>query len=165
MALDENSDAAVVWALLSRLWGQFAVAAAMEVAHATGCDVARAGCFGRNLHPRWVDVSYQEKPDLMAQAVADGWQWLSTSLTTITQLFRGTQHMEQCSEDIDNFFAIPYSGQGLSGRFDASVSQARTMVACVPMNVDDIIQFVEEIADDVDFASKAKMRDIMEAWE
>eukprot|EP00959_Pyramimonas_sp_CCMP1952_P134392 2811741-Pyramimonas_sp.AAC.1 len=101
MALDENSDAAVVWALLSRLWGQFAVAAAMEVAHAIGYGLVQAGCFGRNLHPRWVDVGYQEKPDLMAQAVADGWQWLSI-LTTITQLFRGTQHMEQCSEEIDN---------------------------------------------------------------
>eukprot|EP00959_Pyramimonas_sp_CCMP1952_P363955 7621188-Pyramimonas_sp.AAC.1 len=104
----------------------------MEVAHATGYDLVQAGCFGRNLQPRWVDASYQEKPDLMAQAVADGWQWSSTSLTTITHLFRGTQNLGQCSEEIDNCLANPYSGQRLSGRLDASVSQARAMVACIP---------------------------------
>eukprot|EP00959_Pyramimonas_sp_CCMP1952_P433508 9077955-Pyramimonas_sp.AAC.1 len=69
MAQDVNSDVAVVWVHLSRLWGHVAVTAAIEVAR-----------------PRWVGVKYQEKPDLMAQAVADGGQWLSTSLTTITQL-------------------------------------------------------------------------------
>eukprot|EP00959_Pyramimonas_sp_CCMP1952_P163668 3421404-Pyramimonas_sp.AAC.1 len=42
MALDEHSDVAVAWALPSRLWGQFAVTAAMEVAHATGCDLVQA---------------------------------------------------------------------------------------------------------------------------
>eukprot|EP00959_Pyramimonas_sp_CCMP1952_P020375 429872-Pyramimonas_sp.AAC.1 len=39
------------------------------------------------------------------------------------------------------------------------------MVARIPMEVDDILQFVEEIADDVEFASKAMMRDVAEAWE
>eukprot|EP00959_Pyramimonas_sp_CCMP1952_P179191 3746055-Pyramimonas_sp.AAC.1 len=66
---------------------------------------------------------------------------------------------------MDHFLANPYSGQGLSGRLDASVSQARAMVARVPMEVDDILQFVEEIADDVEFACKAMVRDVTEAWE
>eukprot|EP00959_Pyramimonas_sp_CCMP1952_P472402 9499977-Pyramimonas_sp.AAC.1 len=39
------------------------------------------------------------------------------------------------------------------------------MVARIPIEVDDVLQFVEEIADDVVFASKAMMRDLAEAWE
>eukprot|EP00959_Pyramimonas_sp_CCMP1952_P286903 5999717-Pyramimonas_sp.AAC.1 len=39
------------------------------------------------------------------------------------------------------------------------------MVARIPMEVDDVLQFVEEIADDVEFASKAMMRDVTKAWD
>eukprot|EP00959_Pyramimonas_sp_CCMP1952_P362830 7598117-Pyramimonas_sp.AAC.1 len=111
MAFDEQGNVAVVWALLSRLRGRLAVAAASEAAHATGNDVLQAGGFGRNLHPGWVVVSYQDKPAIMAPAVADGWQRPPTSLTTILHLCRGTKHLGQCSEEIDIFSSVNTAGK------------------------------------------------------
>eukprot|EP00959_Pyramimonas_sp_CCMP1952_P325654 6815839-Pyramimonas_sp.AAC.1 len=83
-----------------RVWAKFAVQAAKDIADATGTVLRKPDAFGCSLRPRWVDVTYQEKPDTKVKAEAEGWQWLSRPIGTILQLYQGTTHLEECSEEI-----------------------------------------------------------------
>eukprot|EP00959_Pyramimonas_sp_CCMP1952_P426888 8940574-Pyramimonas_sp.AAC.1 len=54
---------------------------------------------------------------------------------------------------------MEYCGQGLSGRLDSTVAQARSEVGAIPMDCGRLEQFLNDICDDVEHAQKALGRE------
>eukprot|EP00959_Pyramimonas_sp_CCMP1952_P205933 4306262-Pyramimonas_sp.AAC.1 len=110
----------MVWALLTRVDGKFAVPFAEYIAQNIGVELREPGAYARNLEPRWVNVTYPSRDLSDVQSIGQGWQWLQNALTTIQMLYAKPDSMMQCSEEIATFAIPPYPGQGLNARLDAT---------------------------------------------
>ena len=97
----------MVWALLTRVYGKFAVSLADYVAKNTGVELRNPGGYARNLKPRWVNATYPTDVESDVQCIGKGWQWLQEAVITIQGLYAKPESLAQCSEEIDSFVTCP----------------------------------------------------------
>eukprot|EP00959_Pyramimonas_sp_CCMP1952_P417491 8746889-Pyramimonas_sp.AAC.1 len=154
----------MVWALLTRVYGKFAVSLAEYIAQNTGIELREPGAYARNLEPGWINVTYSFEETSDVQSIGQGWQWLHNALTTIQSLHAKSDYMMHCSQEIATSAVSPYPGQGLNSRLDAAIAQARALANTIPMDFDQIQSFVEDITDDVTLAVKGQEKDSNAAW-
>eukprot|EP00959_Pyramimonas_sp_CCMP1952_P259183 5418576-Pyramimonas_sp.AAC.1 len=72
--------------------------------------------------------------------------------------------MAECSEEIAQFLLTPYPGAGLSGRLDSAVTQGRQEINQIPLDLQRVQTFLDEIDDDVELAKTGQVKDASESW-
>ncbi|CAK0816022.1 unnamed protein product [Prorocentrum cordatum] len=158
MAVSGSVGAA--WRLLSSAWARFAAQAATRLGHLTGTPV-QAFSYGGYLRPKWVSYMYEGSDPEGIQAVADGWKWYEDALSVIAKLLANRPAIKgnMLQDEIHGFVTTDYAGQGVSQRLDAVVAHARRALAAPNTSAQDIINMIEEAAEDIGMAKQAADRD------
>ena len=167
MAKEASADSA--WGFLTLAWGCFITKAAERIGIRTGEDVKFPGSYARCIKAKWIDITYNGSDAEGLAAQADGWKWLSDALQGISILKQASingdeERAAMLDDEMMLFQTSPYPGVHLCSRLDASVVQARRLIAG-RFFPDQISEFLEEIDEDIELAKQAAGKDSHTRWK